>query len=71
MKSKVIERMLKKIPLEIKIQVACEMAFINLLSELGYREGAWTDEEDEKMIKLYFLADKLTNEIMESIKEKK
>lgn len=55
------------IPLETKLNVSNELAFINLLSELGYRDGYWTPEEDHILSKLTILARKHTKMIMEEI----
>ena len=69
MRSKTVDRLLKETPLKVRIRVANQMAFINLLSELGYRDGYWTPDEDEKLQKLCELAEKLTDEHLKDIKE--
>ena len=69
MRSKTVDRLLKEIPLKVRIRVANQMAFINLLSELGYRSGYWTPGEDDKLKKLSELAEKLTEEHLNDIKE--
>ena len=72
MKSEIIERIRKRIPLETKLKVANEMAFIDLIVELGYREDkAWTDEEDELLSKLMSLANKHTEDQMKIIDDHK
>ena len=46
------------------------MAFITLLSEVGFRENkVWSDEEDELLTKLCDLALKHTKHQLEQIKE--
>jgi len=66
-----ISEIAKDIPLETRILVANEMAFINLITELGYREDrAWTDDEDELLDKLCDLAKKHTDIILEEINNK-
>ena len=69
MKSKMISEVLKRIPLETRFKVLNEIAFIDLLSELGYRDGYWKDEEDEKLQKLCNLAEKIAKEQMKEIEE--
>ncbi len=52
-KSEVVDRIRRRTSLETKLQVDNEMAFISLLSDLGYREDKmWTPEEDETLTKL-------------------
>jgi hypothetical protein len=56
------------ISLETRIKVSTQIAFINLIHELGYREeGYWKPEEDELLSKLINLADKHTKDILEEI----
>ena len=56
------------IPLETRIKVLNEMAFINLIVELGYRESkVWTKDEDELLNKLLELADEHTDDILKEI----
>jgi hypothetical protein len=56
------------ISLETRIKVSTQIAFINLIHELGYRkEGYWQPEEDELLIKLINLADKHTENILEEL----
>jgi hypothetical protein len=58
------------ISLETRIKVSTQIAFINLIHELGYRkEGYWKPEEDELLNKLINLADKHTKDILEEIKK--
>jgi hypothetical protein len=56
------------ISLETRIKVSTQIAFINLIHELGYRkEGYWQPEEDELLSKLINLADKHTEDILEEL----
>ena len=67
---KTIKELMKDIPLETRLKVSNEMAFINLIVELGYREDkAWTDDEDELLGKLMTLADEHTKSQMKYIEE--
>lgn len=69
-KSKILEKIMKKTKLSIKLKVLNEMAFIDLLTELGYRENkTWTPDEDEKLNKLCELAKKHTKHQLEEINE--
>lgn len=57
-------------PLDIRIRVSNQMAFINLITELGYREDKiWTPDEHELLNKLMNLAEKHTQDILQEIKE--
>lgn len=68
--SEILKKLMDEIPLETKIKVSNEMAFINLIVELGYREDKmWTDDEDKLLNKLCKLAEKHTKSILEDIKE--
>jgi hypothetical protein len=46
--SKLIEDLMKSIPLESKLKTSNEMMFIDLLSYLGYREDKMWDETNEE-----------------------
>lgn len=60
----------KEIPLETRLRVLNQMAFISLLTELGYREEKmWTSDEDERFDKLMNIANKHTEDIMKEISE--
>ena len=64
------EEALKNISLQTQIKVANEMAFINLIVELGYRESKmWSHDEDELLSKLLGLANKHTEDILEKFNE--
>ncbi len=70
MKKFSIKERSKIIPLEIRLKVANEMAFISLLSTLGFRENKmWTDDEDELLSKLIEAAKKHTNDQLKCIKK--
>lgn len=59
---------LKEVPLDIRLNVINEFAFIDLITELGYREEkAWTDEENETLSRLMNLAKKLTLRTLQEI----
>ena len=65
-----IRKLLEDIPLKTRLKVLNEMAFIDLITELGYREEKmWSDEEDELLSKLCKLALKHTENILEEIEE--
>lgn len=64
-----LRKIREEIPLETRIKVATEMAFINLITELGYREDkAWTDDEKEISNKIRSLAVDFTKDLMEDVK---
>lgn len=68
--SKAFEKLVKEVPLKTRIKVANEMAFINLIVELGYREDKmWTDDENELLDKICVLAQKHTDSILKDIEE--
>jgi len=70
MKSKIFERIRKKTKLSNKLQVLNEMAFIDLLTVLGYRKDKmWTPDEDEILQKLIDYAKKHTKHQLDEIKE--
>lgn len=70
MKNPLIEKILKETPLETRLKVDIELAFINLLTELGYRENkVWEDDEEDKLQRLFELANELTTSHLETIKE--
>lgn len=66
--SKLIDEISNNVPLKTKIRVLNEMAFIDLIIELGFREDKfWTEEEDGLLEKLMKLAEEHTNLIMKEI----
>lgn len=65
-----LKELIDSISLETKLQVHNELAMINLLTELGYREDkSWTPEEDEKLSILLKSAKRLTMYQLEEIEE--
>lgn len=61
---------LKNNSLETRLKVSNEIAFINLLTELGFRESkSWTPEEDEMLGKLCQFAHKHTQHQLEQIEQ--
>ena len=65
-----LDKIVKRIPIETRIRVSSEMAFINLIVELGYRENkTWSDDEDELLGKLCKLAKEHTDDILKTIDE--
>lgn len=70
MKSKILGEILSEIPLETKIKVSTEIAFIDLIHELGFREEKpWSDEDNEMLNKILEFAEKHAKHIIEIIKE--
>jgi len=68
MKSDIISKILKETPLEIRLNVDNEFAFINLITELGFREDKmWEDCEDPMLRKLIMLANELTKRQIKTI----
>jgi len=57
-----IEKMIKEIPLKIRLKVSNEMAFMDLITELGYREDKMWDESDEKDNEIFNKLMKLARE---------
>ena len=59
-----------KIPLDVRLRVSTQMGFINLITELGYREDKmWSDEEDDVLNKLIDLANELAEDHLKEVKE--
>jgi hypothetical protein len=70
MRSKVLEKILKETPLEVRLNTSNEMAFIVILTELGFRDGnMWSEADDELLKKLCEFAKKHTKYQLERIKE--
>ena len=73
MKSKILEKIVKEIPLEIRLKVSNEMAFISLITDLGYRKDKMWDENDkvdnEIFCKLMKLAKEHTAHQLEEIEK--
>lgn len=67
-----IKDILDNLDLKTELTVLNEMVFIDLLSELGYREDKyWTPEEDPILQKLCDCAEKHTNEILKVVEKYK
>lgn len=65
-----LKEMLKSIPIEDRLTVLNELTFINLISELGYREDKyWTENENDKLMIIRKMSKELANDILEEIKE--
>lgn len=69
MRSESIQDMFIDIPLETKIKVSVQAMMIKLLSDVGFREGYWTEDEDPIMEKLIKCSEELTKMIIEDIDE--
>jgi hypothetical protein len=48
MRSEIVKKILRETPLETRLKVSNEMAFIMLIHELGFREEKMWNEDDEK-----------------------
>lgn len=58
--------------LDVEIKVNIEMAFINLITELGYREDKmWTPEEQKTLDRLMELADEFSKDLLDMCKNHK
>jgi len=69
-KSEIIDRIRKRTTLKTRLKVLNQMGFIDLITELGYREEKmWTDEEDPLLQKLCDLADIHTDRCLKNVKE--
>lgn len=66
MGSKIFEKQNKEISLETRLTVLNQMIFMDLLTEMGYRDGYWTEAEDEKLKILCESAEKATQEQIET-----
>lgn len=70
MKPELLKCISEETSLENNIKIVCEMAFITLLSDLGYREDkGWTDDEDELLSSLIDSAHNLASSIMQEIRD--
>lgn len=70
MRSMKIKQILKETPLKIRLQVGNEMAFISLLTELGFREDKmWEESENELLSKLMKSASEHTENQLKTIKK--
>ena len=66
--SKLKDRLVK-IPLHTRIKINNEFAIIDLLTELGIRDGSWTPEEDELLQKITNCADRLADSQINEMKQ--
>lgn len=65
-----IKKILKETPLKTRLEVSNQMAFISLLTELGYREDKmWTNEEGDLLKKLCQSAKKHTQHQLRQIEK--
>ena len=72
LKNELIERLMNEVTVDIRIEILCQFAFINLITDMGYRENKyWTAEEDAKFKILMESAEKLSKDIMEEINNNK
>lgn len=70
MRSKAMTEMVKNIPLKTRIKVSTEMAFIDLITKLGYRPNKmWTDDEQHLLDKLCGLADELSTDLIKEFEQ--
>ncbi len=72
MKNKVIEKIMKEIPLETRIRVSTEAMFIMFANDAGCRENKdsyVTDEDDELYGMIFEYANRYAKDVMEDIKE--
>jgi hypothetical protein len=73
MRSPLIKKILKETPLETRLKVSNEMAFIMLITELGFRENKMWNENDPKEMellgKLCKFAEEHTKNQMKTIEE--
>ncbi|MFA5068044.1 MAG: hypothetical protein WC466_08450 [Candidatus Izemoplasmatales bacterium] len=69
-REKKIEDILKRTNLKTRFKVSAEMHFINLLSELGFRnDKSWSESENQTLQKLCDLAEKLSDDHIKITKE--
>jgi hypothetical protein len=65
-----MSELLKKQPLEHRLYISNDMFFVQLITELGYRENKyWTDEEDELSRKISELAKKYAKQLVKEFEE--
>ena len=63
-------KQLKEVPLDIRLDVINDMYFMDLITELGYREEkAWEEEENEVLHKICKATRKHTLRILQTIQE--
>ena len=67
-----MQKLKDSIPINIQIKVCIKFAFINLITELGYRENkTWSSDEDENLAKICKYAEDCTKSIEKYIKKSK
>jgi hypothetical protein len=70
MRSKVVDRMMKNMPLKTRLKVSIEMFLINFLTDAGFREDKfWGDDDDSLLKKICKHAEKMADSHMENIEE--
>lgn len=70
MEENIISKMAARTTLIARLNVLNQMKFIDLLTELGYRENKmWSPDEDEVLSKLCTSANKHTLSILDEIQE--
>ena len=70
MESDIVNKVIKETPLKTRLRVSTEMAFINLLNKLGFREDKmWTDDEDEMLEIICSLAEDLADDHIKEFEE--
>jgi len=68
--SKIFEKIIKRTSLETRLNNVNQLNFIDLITDLGYRENKkWTEEEDELFQKLNDAVHKATEEQIEIVKQ--
>jgi len=70
MKSEIVNRIRMKIGLKTKLKISNQMAFISLITDMGYREDKmWSDEDEHILHKICKLADQHTQNQLELIEK--
>ena len=64
-----LEKLRKSTSLEIRLKINNEFAMIDLLEEIGFRKGYWTDKEDHILQKLCDNAQRLAIEQIKEFKQ--
>lgn len=70
MRSKAYKQLVKEIDLKTRMKAHTEIAFIDLITKLGYRpDKMWTEDEQPLLSKLCGLALELSEELVEEIEQ--
>jgi len=70
MRSKLLTKLISEIPLSTSLKVINQMAFIDFLTEMGFREDKmWTDKEDDFLEQLSTFSTKHTEHIIRVLNE--